>query len=94
VQTVLNPPQIVAVDYGQSGQFKLRVAGDPNRRALQGRIKKVGDTEFGPVVTFRNSKAILFDGVIAGVAYVMQLVGIGGSTGKSDWSDPVSKIAL
>jgi hypothetical protein len=37
---------------------------------------------------------VLFNGLTAGTTYVMQLCGIGGSTGKSDWSDPVSKIAL
>ena len=94
VQTVLDPPQVGAVDYGQTGELKMRVTGDPNRRAIQGRIKDAKGTEFGPIVTFKSSKAILFNGLTAGTTYVMQLCGIGGSTGKSDWSDPVSKIAL
>lgn len=93
-QAVLNPPQIVAAEYGQSGQIRLRIKGDPNRRAVQGRIKKLGDTEFGPALTFRSAKAIIFEGLTAGVTYVMQLIGIGGSTGKSDWSETVTKIAL
>lgn len=93
-QVVLAPPVITAVEYGQSGQLKPRIAGDPNRRAVQGRIKKQGDTEFGPVLTFRSAKAIMFDGLTAGVMYVIQLIGIGGSTGKSDWSEPVTKMAL
>jgi hypothetical protein len=73
--------------------LKVRITGDPNRRDIQGRIKDAKGGEFGPVVTFRNSKAILFDGVIAGVAYVMQLIGLGGSMGKSE-SEPVTKMAL
>ncbi|MEY2491676.1 MAG: hypothetical protein QOH24_627 [Verrucomicrobiota bacterium] len=94
VRTVLEPPQILAVTMPQTGQLQVRVNGDPNRRAIQGRIKDAKGTEFGPTITFSSSKAILFDGLTAGTTYVMQLIGIGGSTGKSDWSDPVSKIAL
>ncbi len=92
-QTVLNPPEILAVDYGQAGQLKPRVKGGPNRKAIQGRIKPLGG-EFGPVISFKNSREILFGGLTAGVTYVFQLCGLGGSTGQSDWSDPVSKIAL
>ena len=93
-QVVLDPPQIVAVDYGQAGELKLRVTGDPNRRAIQGRIKKATDGDFGPTITFRSSRDIVFKALTAGTTYVMQLCGIGGSTGTSDWSEPVSKIAL
>jgi hypothetical protein len=90
---VLDPSQIVAADDGQAGEIKLRVAGDANRRAIQGRIKATGG-EFGPVVSFKNSRNILFKGLTAGTTYVMQLCGLGGLTGQSDWSDPVSKMAL
>lgn len=94
LQAVLNPPQIIAVDYGQAGELKLRVSGDGNRKAIQGRIKKATDGDFGPTITFRNSKAIVFKALTAGTTYVMQLCGIGGSTGTSDWSESVSKMAL
>ena len=94
VQTILDPPQIIAVDHVQTGQLKVRVAGDLNRRGIQGRIKDAKGGEFGPVITFRSSKEILFTGLTAGTTYVLQLIGLGGKTGQSDWSDPVSKIAL
>jgi len=92
-QTVLNPPQVAGVDYGQAGEFRVRLKGDQNRKAVQGRIKPLGG-DFGPVVSFRNAKQILFAGLTGGTTYVMQFLGLGGSTGKSDWSDPVSKMAL
>jgi len=69
------------------------VTGDPNRKAIQGRVKATGG-EFGPVITFKNSRHILFKGLTAGTTYVMQLCGLGGSTGQSDWSDPVTKVAV
>jgi hypothetical protein len=37
---------------------------------------------------------VLFDGLTAGVTYVMQLCAVGGNTGKSDWCEPVSKMAM
>jgi hypothetical protein len=92
-QRVLNPPEVAGVDYGQTGEFRVRLKGDANRKAVQGRIKPLGG-EFGPVISFRNAKQILFAGLTAGTTYVMQFCGLGGSTGKSDWSDPVSKMAL
>jgi hypothetical protein len=92
-QEVLQAPVIVsAVNGPQSGNIRLRVKGDPNRRGIQGRIKAVGG-EFGPPITFRSTREIVFEGVIAGTSYVMQLIGIGGSTGQSDWSEPVTKVA-
>jgi hypothetical protein len=30
----------------------------------------------------------------AGTTYVMQLCGLGGSSGQSDWSEPVTKVAV
>jgi hypothetical protein len=89
---VLAAPVIVAVENGQAGQLRLRVTGDSNRRAIQGRIKPVGSAEFGPVITFQGSRSIVFDALSAGVSYVMQLIGLGGSTGQSDWSESVTKM--
>ncbi len=93
-QQVLHAPVIVAALNGpQQGQIRLRVKGDPNRRAIQGRIKAMGG-EFGPVVSFRTAREIVFGGLAAGTIYIMELIGLGGSTGQSDWSEPVEKMAL
>ena len=93
-QVVLDAPEIIGASNVQAGQIKLRVAGDPSRKAIQGRIKPATGGDFGPVITFKNSKNILFTGLTAGTTYVMQLMGLGGSTGQSDWSAPVNKIAV
>ena len=92
-QQVLEAPVIVATTNGpHAGQIHLRVKGDPLRKGIQGRIKAVG-SEFGPAITFKSAREIVFEGLVAGTTYVMQLVGIGGSTGQSDWSEPVTKVA-
>lgn len=92
-QTVLDAPVVIAVEYAQAGGIKLRVKGDANRKAVQGRIKVVGG-EFGPVLSFTNSRQIVFKSLVAGTTYVMQLCGLGGTTGQSDWSEPVTKMAV
>jgi hypothetical protein len=92
-QVVLDAPIVIGSSYGQTGEIKLRVTGDPSRKAIQGRVKALGG-EFGPVITFKNSRNILFKGLSAGTTYVMQLMGLGGSTGHSDWSDSFTKVAI
>jgi hypothetical protein len=93
-QSILTAPQVLSADPAQSGEIKVRIAADSNVKSYLGRIKKATDGDFGPTLSFQNSRKILFQGLTAGVTYVMQLCAIGGSTGKSDWSEPVSKMAM
>lgn len=92
-RTVLEAPVVIASKYGQTGEIQLRVKGNRNRRAIQGRVKQVNG-DFGPIITFATSREILFKGLAAGTTYVMQVCGLGGSTGQSDWSAPVTKVAV
>jgi len=87
---VLPAPQIIAVENGQSGELRARVKADPNSKSFLGRIKESTGSEFGPSISFKNSRSIIFKGLKAGVTYVMELCAVGGSTGQSDWSDPAS----
>ena len=54
-QSVLTAPVITGIEYGQTGEVRLRVRGDRNRRAILGRVKTV-DGDWGPVLTFKNSR--------------------------------------
>lgn len=92
-QRVLNPPHVLAVENLQSGELKARISADPNAKVFLGRIKEVNGSEYGPSITFQNSRSILFKGLTAGLVYVFQLCAIGGSTGQSDWSSPSSGMA-
>ena len=93
-QITLAPPQVISADHGQTGEIKVRITADSNAKSYVGRIKKATDGDFGPTLSFQNSRKILFDGLTAGVTYVMQLCAVGGNTGKSDWCEPVSKMAM
>ena len=92
-QRILNPPQVIAVENGQSGELRARIRADASAKAFQGRIKLATGGDYGPVVSFKNSRSILFKGLTAGLTYVFQLCAIGGSTGQSDWSEPGSGMA-
>jgi hypothetical protein len=92
-QSPLQQVEVVALENSASGELKARVRVQPNTKVYEGRIRAVGG-EFGPTITFANSRAILFKGLTAGVNYIVQICAIGGSTGRSDWSDPVGKMAM
>lgn len=85
--------EVLNVLNSASGMLKVRVKPQPNTKAYEGRIMAAGG-EFGPSISFASSRDILFKGLTAGVNYTLQLCAIGGSTGRSDWSDPVSKMAV
>ena len=91
--SVLDRVQIVGVDNGQTGELKVRIDPIANAKGFDGRIKS-GTGEYGPSISFQNSKSIFFKGLTAGITYTLQLCAIGGSTGAGDWSDPVSHMAM
>ncbi len=90
---VLDKVQIIGVDNPQAGEFEVRIDPIANAKGFDGRIKS-GTGEYGPTISFQNSKSILFEGLSAGVIYTLQLCATGGSKGAGDWSDPVSHIAM
>lgn len=90
---VLDAPQILSVDNTQTGKLIPRVKADANSRSFVGRIKEANGSEFGPSISFKSTRAIMFSGLKAGVNYVFELCAIGGSTGQSDWSDPGTGMA-
>ncbi len=92
-QSVLKVPLVRRGGLRPGGPNQAPGQRGPNRRAILGRYKVVGG-ELGPVVTFRNSREIVFASLTAGTTSVFQLCGLGGSTGQSDWSEPVTKIAI
>ena len=93
-QSILPAPQIITVEPVQTGELKVRVKADTNARSYVGRIKQSSGSEFGPSISFASSRKILFKGLTAGATYVMQLCAVGGSTGQSDWSEPVTKMSM
>jgi hypothetical protein len=63
------------------GRYALGPAG-----GMQGRWRSAG--------LFTNSRAMPVNGLTPGANYVFQFRAIGGSTGYSDWSDPVGHMSM
>jgi hypothetical protein len=93
-QAVLAQVQIDAVETPQTGQLKARVKRVVNAKSFEGRIKTANGSEFGPSISFASSRKIFFDGLTAGANYILQVRAIGGSTGRGDWSEPTTKMAI
>ena len=70
----------------------MRLKAIPNYRAIEAR-RKQGTGEWEASGIFTKSSRIEQGGLIPGQMYDFQFRAIGGSTGYSDWSDPVSHMA-
>lgn len=94
----LEAPTIKDILNGNSGQLILRVNRLKNARAYEARYALLGpDGAPGPFVDgllFTSSRAMPINGLTPGGNYQFQVRAVGGSTGYSDWSDPVSHRSL
>ena len=90
---ILPPPAVERVDNPQSTKLGLRLTPVPTARAYEVRISH-GATGWQAVGVFTYSRPILIEDLTPGTTYTMQARAIGGTTGYSDWSDPVSHMAM
>lgn len=88
----LRKPSIVNVDNYQSTVLLLAADTDDRSRAEEVRYR-VGDGPFQDGGTHTRPTRMLLPGLVPGTTYEMQTRSIGGTTGYSDWSDPVSHMA-
>ena len=91
-QSPLVTPVVQRIDNGMSGQLIVRLSPVPNARAYEGQIKN-GTGGWQPAGIFTQARRIELDGLTPGSTYMVQFRAIGGSTGQSDWSDPMSHIS-
>ena len=90
---MLPQPAVERVENPQSTKLALRLTPVPTARAYEVRIS-YGSTGWQAVGVFTYSRPILIEGLTPGTTYTMQARAIGGTTGYSDWSDPVSHMAM
>ena len=86
-------PSIIAVINERSMELLLRVTSVRNARSYQVRMKN-GDDTWRPTVDFSQARRIVMKDLTPGTVYTFQVRAVGGSTGYSDWSDPVSHMAI
>ena len=91
-------PAILSLDNGNSGQLLAKVTPIANAKCYEVRHAAVaaggapGPWQSGGL--FTNSRSMPLNGLTPGTNYTVQVRAIGGSTGYSDWSDPVSHMSL
>jgi hypothetical protein len=88
----LAKPVIALIENEATTQLKVRLQAVDNARAYEVRMS-YGANGWQAVGTFTDSRRILVENLTPGTVYSVQARAVGGSTGYSDWSDPVSKMA-
>ena len=91
-QIQLPKPVIDRVDNPMSTQLGLRLKSVPTAAAYEIRMSYVAG-QWEAVGVFTQSRVVIPD-LTPGTTYTLQARAIGGSTGYSDWSDPVSHMSM
>ena len=91
-------PRIVSSENGTTGQLLVKVTPSANARCYEVRFAVIGTGGTpGPWQSgglSSNSRSMPLNGLTPGTSYSVQVRAVGGSTGYSDWSDPVSHMSL
>ena len=97
-RTALETPNIVSIENANAGQLRVKVTPVANARCYEVRYAILapngnqGEAHNGGL--FTNSRSMAVSNLTAGTNYNIQVRAIGGTTGYSDWSDPVSHMSL
>ena len=93
-QQPLDQPSITSIDNAGVGLLALHVTAIRNTGAYELQDKANDDAAFRTFGLFRSTRGMQATGLTPGVNYTFQVRAVGGSTGYSQWSDPVSHRSL
>jgi hypothetical protein len=89
-------PAIRSIDFGNSAELVLKVSPIARAKCYEVRSSAVGaggvPGDWQTAGLFTNSRSMTISGLVPGTTYAFQVRAIGGSTGYSDWSNPVSRM--
>ncbi len=91
-RTPLTKPAITNIDNFASTQLMVRMSPVDNARSYEVRTR-LGTADWKNAGVFTKSRGVLLDNLTPGATYDVQARAVGGTTGYSDWSDPVSHMA-
>jgi hypothetical protein len=98
VRSPLANPSIVSISFGNSRELVLKVTPIAHTKCYEVRSAPIGAANtpgsWQPAGLFTNSRPMKIEGLTPGTTYTFQVRAIGGSTGYSDWSNPVSRICV
>lgn len=91
-QSPLVAPSIIGIDNEMSTQLVVRSQPVDNARAYEVQYKN--GAGWLPAGIFTQARRITVTDLTPGTTYTVQARAVGGSTGYSDWSNPVSHMAM
>src|SRR4051812_39235830 len=91
-QIQLPKPVVDDISNDLSTQLAMRLKPVPTARAYEVRMS-FGANGWQAVGVFTQARQIVVPNLTPGTTYTLQARAIGGTTGYSDWSDPVSHMA-
>jgi hypothetical protein len=92
-QIQLPQPIVERIENPMSGQLGLKLRPVPTARAYEVQMR-YGTNGWEAVGVFTDSRRIIIPDLTPGTVYTLQSRAIGGVTGYSDWSNPVSRMAM
>jgi hypothetical protein len=94
-QGQLDIPTIVGINNDATTQLTVRMQPVDNARSYQVRAStgNNGSTVSLPTVDSTQARRVILPNLTPGATYTVQARAVGGTTGYSDWSDPVSHMA-
>ena len=101
-QVPLDTPSIVGIDNSGTGQLTLRVTPVANSRLYEAQSQTMpnaatGAGALGEWVSagmYQSTRGMAVTGLVPGQTYNFRVRAIGGSTGHSEWSNPVGHMSL
>jgi hypothetical protein len=97
-QSPLGVPNIISVDNGNAGQLIIKARAVRNAKSYEVRQTTVAANAapgtWQLIGSFTKARSIVISGLTAGTTYAFCVRAVGGSTERSDWSDPVSHMAM
>lgn len=92
-QSELDTPLINSIENGNTGQLIAHLTPVANAHSYQ--VKALGpDGKQVALVNSTQARSVVVPGLTPGVVYTLLACAIGGLTGQSDWSDPVSHMCM
>ena len=89
-------PSILGVDLGNSTELVVKVTPIARAKCYEVRMAGVGagnvPGSWQSAGLFTAARSMTIAGLVPGTTYVFQVRAVGGSSGYSDWSNPVSRM--
>ncbi len=91
-QSQLDTPSLT-IDNGTTGQLIAHLAAISNAHSYQVQVQ-TADGKVVTTVVSPQARNVVIPGLTPGIAYTLMARAVGGLTGYSDWSDPVSHMCM